>query len=594
MIGHFRHLVYLFKRLYWDYKWKVFALILLGFLGSLFDALSIGILVPLFSFILKDASPGDDAISKAIFGFFDYFSIAPSMNFLLALICVLFILKAGTAWLFEYAMSVIANRFLAENRRQLYAELLTARWPYLIQQKIGYLDNIIMADLKNAAGLFKMLIAIAAAAATFGSYLLIAISLSYQITAMTVVFGLIVFLLMKSIFSKAQFYSRKTVELSKKVAHFINESIVGLKLVKAIGAERRIAAKGGEIFERSADLAVKTFLAKSPTAFIEPVSVIFIAAVFAVSYYLDPNLNIAAFLAIMYLVQRIFDFLKRIQANFLALYGDIPHAERVVRFKDELASNLEADSGKLNFAFTDKLEFRQVSFFYNNVKSIFEDLDLIAKKGELTAIIGRTGVGKTTIADLLLRLLEPTQGGIFLDGVNIKEIKLSDWRRKVGYVSQDIFLKNDTIANNIKFFSEEITDAEMIDAAKRANIYDFIESLPDKFNTIVGERGIYLSGGQRQRIALARAFACRPEILILDEATSSLDAQSEAAIKESISKFKGHLTVIVISHRLPFIKDADKVFVLSDGKIAESGRPSELLKDANSYFHRLYYAPEKH
>ncbi len=588
MIQYFRHLAYLFKRLYWDYKWKVAALIILGFVGSLFDALSIGILVPLFSFILKEGSVGTDIVSKTIFGFFNYFSITPGLEALLILICILFIFKAGAAWLFDYAKTRLGNSFLLQNRKKLYLELLKARWPYLIKQKMGYLDNILMVDLKNATGLFKMAASIISNLVTFLVYLVVALNLSYTVTSATFIFGLIILFLMRSVFTKTRFYSKKFVGLSKVAAHFINESIIGLKSIKAMGAESGVAAKGDLIFQKSEKFSVKIFLAKSPVEAIEPLSVIFIASVFAISYRLDPKLNVAAFLAIMYLVQKIFDFIKKIQGNFSSLNGDLPYAERVIKFKDEIAGNMETDSGQTDFLFNNALEFRNVSFFYRPDKLIIRNINLNIKKGEIAAIIGKTGEGKTTVADLILRLLNPIEGDIFLDGENIKDIKLSQWRANVSYVSQDIFLKNDTIANNIKFFDEHITDEAMIEAARKANIYDFIESLPEKFNTIAGERGIFFSGGQRQRIALARAFVRQPKILILDEATSSLDGQSETAIKDAIAKLKGSITVIIISHKMSFIMNADTIFVLNDGQVVESGSPKELLKIDTSYLSRMH------
>ena len=590
MIQYFRHVLYLCKRLYWDYKWKIAALISLGFAGSVFDALSIGILVPLFSFILKENSPSNDIISRTIFGVFRYFSLEPGLGILLVVICSLFILKASISWIFEYAMSRLVHSFLVQNRRKLYADLLKAQWSYLIRQKIGYLDNIIMTDLKNTLGLFKMGVSTIATVATFAAYLLVALSLSYYITAAALGLGFIMFFFMRSIFSKTRLYAGKTVALSKTVAHFINESVIGLKLIKAAGVEDQIAGKGTEIFEKFRKLAIQTFLAKSPTAVIEPVSVLFIAGAFAVSYRVDPQLNIAAFLAVMYLVQRIFDFLKRIQGNFLQLQSDIPHAERVIKFEDEIAGNRETDTGRADFRFSDTLEFRNVSFFYRPGTFILKNIDFHVTKGEIVAIIGKTGEGKTTIADLMLQLLSPTEGGIFLDGRNIEEIKLSEWRSNVSYVSQDIFLKNDTIANNIKFLDERITDEEMIEAAKKANIYDFIESLPKKFNTAVGERGIYLSGGQRQRVALARAFVRKTKILILDEATSALDGESEAAIRATIAQLRGEMTVVIISHRPSFIRDADSILVLDKSQIIERGTPDELLRREGSYVRKIQHA----
>ena len=590
MIQYVRHVAYLSKRLYWGYKWKIVALIFLGFAGSIFDALSIGILVPLFSFILKESSLGSDIISRTIFGVFAYFSIQPGLEILLILICSLFIFKAVISWIFDYTRTRLMNSFIVQNRRKLYRELLKANWPYLIEQKIGYLDNILRVDLKNAMGLFKMEVSIISSLATFCAYLLVAFSLSYSVTSVTLMFGFITFFLMRSMFSKARLYSRRAVALNKVAGHFINESIIGLKLIKATGTENGVAAKGAEIFETLKKLSLKIFLTNSPTVVSEPLSVVFIAGIFVVSYRLNPALNIAAFLAIMFLVQRIFDFIKKIQANFLALNSDIPAAERVVKFKDEISAHGEADSGQTDFHFNDTLAFRNVGFFYRPDTFILRNIDFNVKKGEIVAIIGKTGEGKTTIADLMLRLLSPAEGGIFIDGRNINEIKLSEWRSKVSYVSQDIFLKNDTIANNIAFFDERITNGAMVEAAKKANIYDVIESLPEKFATVVGERGIFLSGGQRQRIALARAFVREPKILILDEETSSLDGQSEAAIQEAIAQLRGEMTVIIISHRLSFIMNADTIFVLDKSNVVESGTPKELLGRNDSYLSRMQNA----
>ena len=175
-----------------------------------------------------------------------------------------------------------------------------------------------------------------------------------------------------------------------------------------------------------------------------------------------------------------------------------------------------------------------------------------------------------------------------MDKQFIEDIRLRDWRKKVGYVSQDIFLANDTIFNNIRFFDEFISKEQVIQAAKMSHSWDFIQDLPEKFDTVVGERGLRLSVGQRQRIALARVLARNPEILILDEATSALDNESEAAIQRSIESLRGKVTVIAIAHRLSTILDFDKVMVLNDGKIVEQGAPRELLKDTNSQFYKIY------
>ena len=203
-------------------------------------------------------------------------------------------------------------------------------------------------------------------------------------------------------------------------------------------------------------------------------------------------------------------------------------------------------------------------------------------------MIGPSGAGKTTFVDLLLRLFEPQEGVVLLNGKSASRINLRDWRKNVGYVSQDVFLLNDTIGNNIRFYDDSVSDADLVRAAKMANIYDFIQAQPQKFLTPVGERGLSLSGGQRQRVALARVLARKPKILILDEATSALDNESELLVQKSIEGLKGEVTIIIIAHRLSTVMISDKLVILDKGRILEEGVPAKFLKDQDSYFAKLY------
>jgi len=210
------------------------------------------------------------------------------------------------------------------------------------------------------------------------------------------------------------------------------------------------------------------------------------------------------------------------------------------------------------------------------------------ERGEMIGLIGFSGAGKTTIVDLFLRLFQPSKGKILIDDVNIEDISMEQWRRNIGYISQDMFLKNGTIAENIKFYDEKITDGDMEEAAKMANIYEFIQTLPDKFSTLIGERGVLLSAGQRQRVVIARVLAKKPKILVMDEATSALDNESEIQIQKIIENLKGKITVLVIAHRLSTIINSDRLLVLENGKIIEQGRPQDLLEDKKTYFYKVY------
>ena len=206
----------------------------------------------------------------------------------------------------------------------------------------------------------------------------------------------------------------------------------------------------------------------------------------------------------------------------------------------------------------------------------------------MVGLIGPSGAGKTTIVDLLLRLFRPQNGELLIDGTNIDEVDKKSWHDNIGYVSQDIFLINDTIENNIRFYNSSLNHKDIAEVTKSANIYDFIESLPDKLQTFVGERGVQLSGGQRQRIVLARILARKPSILVLDEATSALDNESEHKIQEAIKGLRGKLTILIVAHRLSTVMHADKIAVIKDGIIAEEGSPQELLSNTESYFYKNY------
>ena len=315
-------------------------------------------------------------------------------------------------------------------------------------------------------------------------------------------------------------------------------------------------------------------------------SVIFIALVFAI-FYRTTEFSFAALVAVVYLIKQIFQFLNQLQTLVSGVYTTTPFLYSLVKFSEEFHQNEELEAGSISFKFQKELVFENVSFSYESGKSVLRDFNLSIKKGEMIGIIGPSGGGKTTLVDLLLRLFYPQGGRIIVDGVSLDKIDLHSWRKNIGYVSQDIFLINDSIKNNISFFDQNIDIRRIEEVSKMAQIYDLVQSQAKGFEAEVGERGVLFSGGEKQRIAIARALARKPEILILDEATSALDNESERKIQEVIKSLKGKLTVIVIAHRISTIESADRIIALKNGKIEEEGRPDDLLKNKESYFYRV-------
>ena len=250
-------------------------------------------------------------------------------------------------------------------------------------------------------------------------------------------------------------------------------------------------------------------------------------------------------------------------------------------------SNFKKKNGTIKFnKLNHKIEFKDVNFSYKNKNRIIDNLNIEIKKNSITSIIGKSGSGKSTIMDLIAGLLEISDGEILIDQINLKDIDLSTFREKIGYVTQDTTLFNTSILNNLTYVSsKQYSEGQIWESLKFANMSEFVESLPDKLNTNIGEQGIQFSGGQRQRLSLARAFLKKPNILILDEATSSLDSISEQEIQKTIVNFKKEdTTTIIIAHRLSTIKTSDFIFVIENGKIIEKGDYKKLTSMKDSKF----------
>lgn len=237
------------------------------------------------------------------------------------------------------------------------------------------------------------------------------------------------------------------------------------------------------------------------------------------------------------------------------------------------------------------IDLETVDFSYNPGEPVLSEITLSIKRGEMTALVGASGAGKTTLADLLPRFYDPTQGRILVDGIDLREFKINSLRRRMAVVSQDTFIFHTTVKENIVYGVESANDTDVYEAARMANALDFILALPQGFDTILGDRGVRLSGGQRQRIAIARALLRNPEILILDEATSALDSVTERLIQESLERLSAGRTVVAIAHRLSTIANADKVVVMEQGRIVEQGSYQDLLEDRGKLwkYHQMQF-----
>lgn len=580
----------LFKTAFYKYKKAILVLTGLGFISGILGGIGIGAVIPLFSFVVnQDGAAYDDPISKMFKTVFSFLGIPFSLPVVIAVLVILFISKAIFVYVADVIDAKAVTEYEANTRKEIFDYTMRANWPYLMDRKIGHLSQMVLQDVNKSASLLMLISSVILSMTSFVMYAVVAIGISFYITMGTILIGAGMFFVLKPLFYKMRKLSKKDVSVSMEVSHHVNQHLIGSKAVKSFAIEDEVVNKGKIFFQELANARFDAARYNNILgAFLEPFTLTIIIPIFLFSYR-DPSFNVASFAAILYLVQKMFSFIQSSQAKISKINQNIPYLVSVVNYQTEVKRQIEKIEGNKDFKFDSLLEFDGVKFGYDDSeKLVLNGLNLKIRKGETVGLIGHSGSGKTTIVDLLLRLFNPVAGNITADGVNISDINLKKWRRSIGYVSQDIFLLNDSIINNIRFYDNSISDAAIVGSAKLANIYEFIMEQPEKFDTLVGERGLKLSVGQRQRIVLARALSRSPKLLVLDEATSALDNESEVAIKHALDGLRGKVTMLIVAHRLSTIEDSDRLVVLEDGRIVEEGEPGQLLKNKDSHFYKMY------
>ncbi|MBI5427552.1 MAG: ATP-binding cassette domain-containing protein [Nitrospinae bacterium] len=383
---------------------------------------------------------------------------------------------------------------------------------------------------------------------------------------------------------------RKGQEIVGEIMSIAMESFSGIKIVRAFGLEDRQKEKFREHNERYLNVMRKNVKYVEMTSpFLEILGAFCGSIVlwYGGSQVLNGSVTQGSFIAFIVALFMMYAPARLLFKNYANFQGSLAGAERVFQVLDR---EEEASSGgnREMARFAEKIEFRDVSFRYPSRNAIvLGGIDLTVRKSEVVAIVGMSGAGKTTLVDLVFRFSKVTSGEILIDGVNVNEFSLHSLRRQMALVTQETFLFNDTILNNISFGNPEASREKIMEAAKAAYVDQFVRNLDDGYNTVVGERGVKLSGGQRQRIAIARAILRDAPVLVLDEATSALDSESEKMVRDAIHNLMQHRTTFVIAHRLSTIKYADRIIVLDGGRIVESGRHEELLN--NSGIYQKYY-----
>lgn len=372
----------------------------------------------------------------------------------------------------------------------------------------------------------------------------------------------------------------------------IEETLSGLRIIKAFNAERKMSARFESTNSLYTRLLVRIFRRQqlaSPVSEFLGVTVIVVVLWFGGKMALEGtgSLTPSGLIAYLAIFSQIIPPSKAITTGYFNLQKGMASADRIDEILDAEVTIKDKENAVSKSGFDKKVSYRNVSFRYDN-EMVLKDINLDIPKGKSIAIVGRSGSGKSTLVDLLPRFIDVIEGDILIDGINVKDLKLTDLRKLMGIVSQQSILFNDTFFNNIAFGLDNIEEKDVIAAAKVANAHEFIMDTPLQYHTNIGEGGGKLSGGQRQRISIARAVLKNPPILILDEATSALDTESELYVQEAIVKLMQNRTSIVIAHRLSTVKNADVIVVLDKGRIVEMGKHEDLVKKKGGTYKKLH------
>ena len=531
-------------------------------------------------------------IAWAVKPIFDDALVARKREYLILIpagIFLLFTTRGILSFCQIYLMRSSGLKLVREMRNKLYNHILSLPVGYFNKESSGVIVSRVMIDVDILNGLVSDVLRTFIVETPTVIFLLgVALFRKWDLTLMSL---LLLPLIAYSAKKFGKGVKRKRKEAQRKLSlltHRVSESIFGVRIIKIFNREKTMVENfRGDNQTYYRELMRVTRLKEFTKLIIDMVTGLSIAFVswYGISLLMQGALTAGSLASILVAIYMMFSPVKKLGEAYNALQEARASIERIETLQD---AEPEKNGQVLLDGFKKSIKFEGVSFhFPGNISPVLNDVNLEIRHGEVVAVVGRSGAGKSTLVDLIPKFNVPSSGMLTMDGVDIRDLEIHSLRQYIGVVSQDVILFNDTIKENIAFGKSEVSDEDILAAAKMAYADEFIEKLPEKYNTIIGDRGLKLSGGQRQRIAIARAVLKNPPILILDEATSSLDSVSEALVQNALEALMKGRTTIVIAHRLSTIKHADRILIIEQGKMEDIGTHEELII-RNATYRELY------
>jgi subfamily B ATP-binding cassette protein MsbA len=569
--------------------------ILLGFSSALFNGVSTTLIVPVVLGFLGKGDiglNGGPPIIQKILSLFDSDEGSYSLLIMVVTVLMAIVLKNLAVYINSIVSANLSRKLTNEIRKEAIRLLLEIDLYYFSRTKIGDIINIIGNEVGRAAISIRMAINIFTTSITILIFACILISISWKLTLASTFLLILVAGINQFLINRAKKFGQVLSDQSRTYSTTLLEILTGIRLIKAISNEEyeyKLIEQSIHAWERADQQSQANYDAIGPinevVGTLAILAIVFLGRAF---FWQQIESILTVLLIYLYVLFRLLPIVSQLNAQRSNFANVAPSTKIVADFLRRDDKPFMANGQSLYTKLEQGIRIENVSFAYPGHDGlVLNGVDLWIPKGTTLALVGASGAGKSTLADLLPRFYDPVEGRIAIDGEDLREFNIRSLRRAMGIVSQDTFLFNNSVRYNIAYGLEHVTEAEVIQAAKRANAYEFIVQLPKGFDTTIGDRGVLLSGGQRQRLAIARALLRDPDILILDEATSALDTVSERLVQQAINELCRDRTTVVIAHRLSTVQKADQIAVLDKGQVVEIGTHEELLKKGG-YYTRLY------
>ena len=576
-----------------DFFWQSVFITFFNISSSIFEGIGIGMLIPVIQVILPNNNIGFEAI-PVLKKFQHYLLDWDKTKLLTLLMCVVFVtilLKNVLMYLGSIKSVKIRYLFFKKFREAMLNKVLDCSNRFYDSVKLGHLVNCINVETQRMGDFLYGALNLIAVAGRILIYVMILGFVSWKFSLFVVIFFFLSVPLVKSIMVKLKKNSELYSVTSSDFTFVLLEILNGLRVIKSFNTE--------EYEKKKFDIANNNFMIANYKyekynqlipALTETVVMGFIVILFliVINFVKIDIIKVLPYVFIYIVVlNRVIvqvNSFNRLKGQLVGQYDSFNVYENI--YKEAQDAELEPGNKKID-KLKNNIQFKDVSFYYSDNNYVLKNINVTIPAGRITAVVGSTWAGKSTLINLIPRFYDVSKGIITTDDIPLTELDIHDWRRKIGIVSQDVFIFNETIRYNISYGKFDMSEDEIIKIAKMANAHEFIEKMANGYDTVVGDRGVKLSGGQKQRISIARAIISNPEILILDEATSSLDTETEKLIQEAIERLSYKKTVIAIAHRLSTIINADNIIVLEKGEVVEQGRHSDLIKN-NGYYKKFY------